>query len=52
MIGDDEDNGTHMYQSDLLAAYLEENFPEYNIEKIYLDAYRQVSSSTGTSTRM
>ncbi len=49
MIGDDEDNGTHMYQSDLLAAYLEENFPEYNIEKIYLDAYRQVSSSTGTS---
>lgn len=49
MIGDDEDNGTHMYQSDQLAAYLEENYPEFNIEKIYLDAYRQVSSSTGTT---
>jgi len=49
MIGDDEDNGTHMYQSDLLATYLDENYPEFNIEKIYLDAYRQVSSSTGTT---
>lgn len=49
MIGDDEDNGTHMYQSDLLATYLEQNYPEYTIEKIYLDAYRQVSSSTGTT---
>lgn len=48
-IGDDEDNSTHMYQSDMLASYVESNYPAFNIEKIYLDAYLQQSSPSGAT---
>lgn len=46
-VGDDEDSGLHMSQSDQLAAMIEESNPEFNITKIYLDAYQQVSSPGG-----
>lgn len=46
-VGDDEDSGLHMSQSDQLAAMIEENHPEYNINKIYLDAYQQISTPGG-----
>jgi hypothetical protein len=46
-VGDDEDDNIHMYQADQLAKYVTKNYPAFNIEKIYLDAYQQVSTSVG-----
>lgn len=46
-VGDDEDGGLHMSQSNQLAAMIEESNPEFNITKIYLDAFQQVSSPGG-----
>jgi hypothetical protein len=48
-VGDDEDSNTHMVQSDNLARRLDTTHQEYNIKKIYLDAYPQVSNSGGDS---
>ncbi|PKP38294.1 MAG: hypothetical protein CVT98_05220, partial [Bacteroidetes bacterium HGW-Bacteroidetes-15] len=46
-IGDDGDGNLHMNQSDQLARFVEENYPKYNIEKIYFDAYPMVTTSQG-----
>ncbi|MFO7670262.1 MAG: type IX secretion system sortase PorU [Bacteroidales bacterium] len=46
-IGDDEDSNIHMRQAEALAAYVSGNYPSYNINKIYLDAYPQVKGATG-----
>ena len=46
-IGDDEDSNIHMKQSDILANYVEQNYPNFNVNKIYLDAYPQVTTPTG-----
>lgn len=46
-VADDEDAGLHAEQADLLSAEVKSANPDYNIQKIYLDAYQQVSSSVG-----
>ncbi|MFZ5942383.1 MAG: type IX secretion system sortase PorU [Bacteroidota bacterium] len=46
-IGDDEDGNIHMQQADQLAQKVETEYPAYNINKIYLDAFPQVSTPTG-----
>jgi hypothetical protein len=46
-IGDDEDSNIHMRQADQLASYVTDLYPEYNINKIYLDAYPQEKTATG-----
>ncbi len=46
-IGDDEDGNTHMRQANELANYVSGNYPAYNINKIYLDAYPQQDLATG-----
>jgi hypothetical protein len=46
-IGDDEDGNIHFRQADELARYVEDNYPEFNINKIYLDAYPQISTPVG-----
>ncbi len=46
-IGDDEDYNIHMKQADELAEYVGTHYPNFVISKIYLDAYQQLSSSTG-----
>ena len=46
-IGDDEDGNIHMRQANSLAEYLEEHYPQYNINKILLDAYPQETTPTG-----
>lgn len=46
-IGDDQDNNIHMKQADELATYVNTNYPAYNINKIYLDAYPQEELATG-----
>ncbi len=47
-IADDEDNNLHMSQSSQLSAMVDTLFPWLNIDKIYLDAYQQISTPGGT----
>jgi len=44
---DDEDGNTHMSDAEGIADLIKENDPWINIEKIYFDAYNQVTTSTG-----
>jgi hypothetical protein len=46
-VGDDEDDNLHMRQANELADWMRANHPEYVIKKVLLDAYKQVSTSTG-----
>jgi hypothetical protein len=46
-VGDDEDGNLHMKQADGLANWLGDNYPQFAIKKVMLDAYPQVSSSSG-----
>lgn len=46
-IGDDEDGGVHLRQADSAAKILENDYPVYNKDKIYIDAYEQVSTPGG-----
>ena len=48
-IADDENNNVHNTQADFMAAQLEELHPEYDVCKIYIDAYTQESSATGNT---
>ncbi len=44
-VGDDEDNNVHMRDADKLASFVDTTYPYLNINKIYLDAFPQESSS-------
>ncbi len=46
-IADDGDYNTHLSHAEILAGNLRANHPRYNIEKIYLDAYQQVTMAGG-----
>ncbi len=46
-IADDEDNHTHLTHAEYLSDYVQDFFPVYNIDKIYLDAYNQISTPAG-----
>jgi hypothetical protein len=46
-IADDEDGNIHMRQANNLAAYIEERYPEYNVNKIFMDAFPQETTPTG-----
>ncbi|CAN5430033.1 type IX secretion system sortase PorU [soil metagenome] len=46
-IGDDEDSDIHMSQADQLATYVDTTYDNYNIDKIYLDAYQQQQTPGG-----
>ncbi|MBI9066481.1 MAG: type IX secretion system sortase PorU [Salinivirgaceae bacterium] len=46
-IGDDADSGRHMLDADEIARDVNTNHPEYNVNKIYLDAYQQISTPAG-----
>jgi hypothetical protein len=46
-VADDEDNNIHMNQTEDLTGMIQANHKEYNIDKIYLDAYPQVSTPGG-----
>jgi len=43
-LADDGDNGVHMRDSEVHAAYLEKNIPFYRSQKLYLDRYEQIKS--------
>ncbi len=44
---DDEDNNQHQDQSNNLANGILANYPEFNVEKIFLDAYKKESTAGG-----
>lgn len=46
-VADDEDGNMHQRQSNDLSKIVKNNHPEFNIEKIFIDAYQQESSSAG-----
>ncbi|HEX2969544.1 MAG TPA: type IX secretion system sortase PorU [Bacteroidales bacterium] len=49
LTADDEDGNAHMTDAEGLELALRQKAPEYNIEKIYLDAFRQKTSVNGQS---
>jgi len=48
-IADDEDGNLHMSDSEKLANYLNENHGEFITDKIYFDAYQQITGSGSES---
>ncbi len=46
-VADDEDSGLHLTQSNQVATYVDTTYKEYNIDKIFLDAYQQESTPGG-----
>ncbi|MEQ8907640.1 MAG: type IX secretion system sortase PorU [Vicingaceae bacterium] len=46
-VGDDEDGVTHMSQADQLANYLDRNHQDMEVQKVFLDAYKQETTSGG-----
>jgi hypothetical protein len=46
-VADDEDNNLHISQADELANLVESYFPAANLDKIYMDAYQQVTTPAG-----
>lgn len=46
-VGDDEDQDLHMKQADQLATQVDTTYSEYDIKKIYLDSYVQISTPGG-----
>ncbi len=49
LTADDEDGNTHMADAEGLAAVLNDSVPAYNIDKIYLDAFSQITTVNGQS---
>lgn len=49
MLGDDGDDNLHMESAEIVAEDIEKYNPEYDLRRIYWDAYSVVSSTTGNS---
>ncbi|HBE42989.1 MAG TPA: hypothetical protein DDW27_17655 [Bacteroidales bacterium] len=49
IVADDEDGNAHIADAEGLSLLLQDSVPEYNTDKIYLDAFRQVTSVNGQS---
>lgn len=49
IIADDEENGDFVNDAEKICNVIEQTTPEYNINKIYLDAHTQVSGSSGAT---
>ena len=49
VMGDDGNSNTHMSTADRVATLVEDNYPGYQVKKIYWDAYQRTSSATGYS---
>ncbi len=49
MVADDEDGNSHISDAEGHSSLLRDSVPSFNINKIYLDAFKQVTSSNGQS---
>ena len=47
-VADDEDNNLHLQDAELMTQAVQAAAPQENLDKIYLDAFRQESSSAGS----
>ena len=47
-VADDQDNNLHMRDADKLAEYVNSNYPQFNLHKIYFDSYKQQNTATGS----
>jgi len=48
LIADDEDSNVHFNQSEQIADLMSDDYPVFNVEKIYLDAYEQTILAGGS----
>ena len=46
-VADDQDFNRHFIDSEILANRMETAFPEFNVQKIYIDAFQQVAMAGG-----
>lgn len=46
-VSDDEDSNQHLLQTEDVAGTQKNSYPEYNVRKIYLDAFQQMNSPGG-----
>jgi len=46
-VADDGDGNSHMQQGDMLATEIDTTFSSYNVDKIFFDAYPQISTPGG-----
>ncbi|MBK6346015.1 MAG: type IX secretion system sortase PorU [Bacteroidales bacterium] len=46
-VADDGDGNSHMQQADMIASMIDTSYVSYNVDKIFLDAYNQVSTPGG-----
>lgn len=46
-VADDEDNNLHFLQSERIANYVDTTYHDYNLDKIYIDAFKQQSAAGG-----
>jgi len=46
-VADDEDGNSHLSQAEQLAAMVADSYHTYNVDKIYIDSYTQVSTQGG-----
>ncbi|MDD2278381.1 MAG: type IX secretion system sortase PorU [Bacteroidales bacterium] len=46
-IGDDGDGNVHMSDANLLGSFVETNYPRYNVQRIFFDAYPMQTTSQG-----
>ena len=49
LTADDEDGNVHMSDAEGLATLLKDSVPSFNVQKIYLDAFRQTTTVNGQS---
>jgi hypothetical protein len=49
LAADDEDGNVHLSDAEGLASLLKDSVPSYNVQKIYLDAFRQTTTVNGQS---
>jgi hypothetical protein len=47
LLADDEDGNRYMDESETITQIVNDNFPGFYFDKIYFDAYRQISTSIG-----
>jgi hypothetical protein len=46
-VADDGDANTHQNDAEALANYVDTNYPQYKINKLYLDSFEQISTPNG-----
>lgn len=49
-IADDGDNNIHQRDANFLADYVESTREEFNVDRLFIDAYQQISSPSGQSS--